>query len=193
MPRLTERTRDARRHQILDAARRCFIRDGFQATSMHDIFAEAGVSAGSVYSHFTGREEIVAAIADEVIAEFTSTLDAAVADNDPPTLDAVLDHFFQTLQRADIATIAVAVWAEAVRDPALGQRLATRYRRMRRDFTRLVRIEQQRGTIDPDTSATHIAHLLTALGPAFLHQRAFDSAATAAMFTQGLRGLRRPP
>jgi AcrR family transcriptional regulator len=160
---------------------------------MQDIFAEAGLSAGAVYSHFSGRDEIVAAIADEVIAEFTSTLDAAVADQDPPSLDAVLEDFFDTLQRADIAKIAVAVWAEAVRNPLLGRRLATRYRRMRRDLTRLVRIEQQRGTVDPQTSATRVALLLTALGPAFLHQRAFDTAATAATFTEGLRGLRQLP
>lgn len=193
MPRLTERTRDARRHQILNAARRCFTREGFQATSMQDIFTEAGLSAGAVYSHFSGRDEIVAAIADEVIAEFTSTLGAGVADENPPTLDAVLEDFFNTLQRANIATIAIAVWAEAVRDPVLGRRLASRYRRMRRDLTHLVRIEQQRGTIDPHTSATQVAHLLTALGPAFLHQRAFDTAVTAATFTRGLRGLRRLP
>src|SRR5260370_1091304 len=78
MPRLTARTRDARRQQILAAAQRCFTRNGFQATTMQDIFAEAGLSAGSVYSHFTGKDEIITAIADDVIDTITATAGAAL-------------------------------------------------------------------------------------------------------------------
>jgi len=137
MPRLTERTRDARRRQILDAARRRFARNGFHATSMHDIFTEAGLSAGAVYSHFSGKDEIVAAIADEVIDAVTEALAPATA-GDPPSLDDLFEHLFTTLQRANVATIAITVWAEAVRDPALGRRLSTRYRRMRHQLTELV-------------------------------------------------------
>src|SRR5438105_4898115 len=73
MPRLTARTRDARRQQILAAARRCFTRNGFQATSMQDILAEAGLSAGSVYSHFTAKDEIITAIPDDRINPITAT------------------------------------------------------------------------------------------------------------------------
>ncbi len=44
MPKVTQQHMDARREQILDAARRCFLRDGFHSTSMQDLFAEAGLS-----------------------------------------------------------------------------------------------------------------------------------------------------
>ena len=37
MPKISEEKRQARRLQILDAASRCFARDGFHATSMADI------------------------------------------------------------------------------------------------------------------------------------------------------------
>lgn len=191
MPRLTQRTRDARRLQVLDAARRRFTRNGFQATSMQDIFTESGLSAGAVYSHFAGKDEIITAIADDVIETLTSTFDRSVTEADTRTLDEVVEEFFDTLQRADIATIAITVWAEAIRDPALRRRLSTRYRRMREHLTRLVRIQQQRGAIDPRTSADHVAQVLTALGPAFLHQRAFDPTITAATFAGGLRALLR--
>jgi len=192
MPRLTERTRDARRRQILDAARRRFARNGFHATSMHDIFTEAGLSAGAVYSHFSGKDEIVAAIADEVIDAVTEALAPATA-GDPPSLDDLFEHLFTTLQRANVDTIAITVWAEAVRDPALGRRLSTRYRRMRHQLTELVAAHQRRGTIDSQTSASAVAEVLTALGPAFLHLRAFDSAVSATTFTRGLQALLRLP
>jgi AcrR family transcriptional regulator len=191
MPRLTPRTRDARRQQILGAAQRCFTRNGFQATSMQDIFAEAGLSAGSVYSHFTGKDEIISAIADDVIGKITATAGATHPGNEPPTPDQALEAVLTTLQQADIAPIAVIIWGEAIRDPALRNRLSALYRHLADHFTKLVRISQERGTTDPATPAEHTAQVLTALGPAFLHQLAFGPGIDAPTFTQGLRALRR--
>jgi AcrR family transcriptional regulator len=47
MPRITQERRDAKRANIVAAARRCFSRDGFHQTSMPEIAREAGVSAGA--------------------------------------------------------------------------------------------------------------------------------------------------
>jgi AcrR family transcriptional regulator len=191
MPRLTPRTRDARRQQILAAAQRCFTCNGFQATSMQDIFAEAGLSAGSVYSHFTGKDEIIAAIADDVIDTITAAAGAALPGGEPPAPEEALEGVLATLQQADIAPIAVIIWGEAIRDPALSQRLSALYQHLGDHFTTLVRISQAHGTIDPGTPAKHTATVLTALGPAFLHQLAFGPGIDAPTFTQGLRALIR--
>jgi TetR/AcrR family transcriptional regulator, transcriptional repressor of aconitase len=69
MPSVSQEHLDARRRQILDAARRCFVRNGFHATSMQDVLAEANLSAGAVYRYFRGKDEIIAAIAGEALAE----------------------------------------------------------------------------------------------------------------------------
>jgi len=191
MPRLTQCTRDARRQQILTAARRCFTRNGFQATSMQDIFAEAGLSAGAVYSHFTGKDEIITAIANEVIGKITSAAGTALPGDEPPALDEVLAQIFDTLQQADVAPIAIIVWGEAIRDQALGQRLSALYRGLAGHFARLIASYQQRGTIDPRVPAEHIAQVLTALGPAFLHQLAFGPGTDATTFAHGLGALLR--
>jgi TetR/AcrR family transcriptional regulator, transcriptional repressor of aconitase len=191
MPRLTPRTRDARRQQILDAAQRCFTRNGFRATTMADIFAEAGLSAGSVYSHFTGKDEIITAIADDVIDQITATAGAALPDGEPPAPDQALEAVLATLQQADIAPIAIIIWAEAIRNPALSARLSALYRHLAGHFTALVRLSQQRGTTDPGIPAEHTAVVLTALSPAFLHQLAFGPGIDGPTFTQGLRALMR--
>ena len=191
MPRLTARTRDARRQQILGAAQRCFTRNGFQATSMQDIFAESGLSAGAVYSHFTGKDEIITAIAQDVIDKITSAVEAALTGTEPPTLDEAIGGVFATLQEADVAPIAVIIWGEAIRNPALSHRLSGLYHGLADHFTKLVRNGQASGTIDPSGSAEHTAVVLTALGPAFLHQLAFGPGIDAAAFTQGLRALMR--
>ena len=67
MPKVSQQHRDARREQILAAARRCFLRDGFHATSMQDLFAESGLSSGAVYSYFASKDDVIEAIAEENI------------------------------------------------------------------------------------------------------------------------------
>lgn len=189
MPRLTQRTRDARRAQILDAARRCFARTGFHATSMQDVFAEAGLSAGAVYSHFSGKDEIVAAIADDVIDRITATADALTGTPEP--LADVLGRVFTALQAADIAPIAITVWGEAIHDPAYGGLLARRYRRMRDGFVPLVSAHQRRGTIDPDVAAEDVATLLTGMAQGFVCQLAFGADVDAIAYARGLSALVR--
>jgi AcrR family transcriptional regulator len=191
VPRLRPSTRDARRQQILGAAQRCFTRNGFQATSMQDIFAEAGLSSGAVYSHFTGKDEIITAIAEEVISKITSSVEAALPGGEPLALGEALERFFATLRQLDIAPIAVTVWGEAIRNPALSQRLSGLYHGLADHFAELVRICQAHGTIDPGVPAEHTALVLTALGPAYLHQLAFGPGVDAPTFTRGLRALMR--
>ena len=59
MPRLTEATKAARRTQIIEAAITCFLERGYTNTSMSDIIKTSGLSSGSIYSHFSGKEEIL--------------------------------------------------------------------------------------------------------------------------------------
>ena len=59
MPRLTEATKAARRAQIIEAAIACFLERGYTNTSMSDIIKASGLSSGSIYSHFTGKEDIL--------------------------------------------------------------------------------------------------------------------------------------
>ena len=59
MPRLTDATKAARRAQIIEAAIDCFLERGYTNTSMSDIIKASGLSSGSIYSHFSGKEDIL--------------------------------------------------------------------------------------------------------------------------------------
>ena len=59
MPRLTDATKAARRAQIIEAAIGCFLEHGYTNTSMSDIIKASGLSSGSIYSHFSGKEDIL--------------------------------------------------------------------------------------------------------------------------------------
>ena len=67
MPRLTEATKQARRRQIIDAAFTCFTAKGYTHTSMTDIIRESGLSSGSIYSHFSGKSDILHATVQQRI------------------------------------------------------------------------------------------------------------------------------
>lgn len=59
MPRLTDATKAARRAQIIEAAVSCFLEKGYTNTSMSDIIKASGLSSGSIYSHFSGKEDVL--------------------------------------------------------------------------------------------------------------------------------------
>src|SRR2546430_12108956 len=65
MPKVSDEHMEGRRRQIIDAAIACFARDGFHRATMQDICTEAGLSPGAIYRHFSGKDAIVEAIADE--------------------------------------------------------------------------------------------------------------------------------
>lgn len=52
----------AKREQILDGAKRVFMSLGFDAASMNDIKREAGVSKGTIYVYFNGKDDLFQAI-----------------------------------------------------------------------------------------------------------------------------------
>lgn len=60
MPRRTPSHMLAQRERILRATIRCISDVGLERTSVARICKEAGLSAGAIYKHFSGKDEIVA-------------------------------------------------------------------------------------------------------------------------------------
>lgn len=83
MPRLTEATKAARRAQIIEAAVSCFLEKGYTNTSMSDIIKASGLSSGSIYSHFTGKEDILVSAINERL-ENVKNLYAALPEGAGP-------------------------------------------------------------------------------------------------------------
>ena len=70
VPKISEERKLERSLQILDAARRCFAEKGFHRASMADVIRESGLSAGAVYSYYSSKEELVAAVAKSVFSAY---------------------------------------------------------------------------------------------------------------------------
>jgi AcrR family transcriptional regulator len=52
----------AKRQQILDGARQCFLAQGFDGASMNDIVRASSVSKGTIYSYFPSKEKLFEAL-----------------------------------------------------------------------------------------------------------------------------------
>ena len=97
MPRLSDDRRRDRRDQIAAAALHCFVRDGFASTSMADIIAQSGLSAGSIYSHFDSKAALLRHAIAEVLTARLESLQAGLDSRDRPTPAEVLDQLPELL------------------------------------------------------------------------------------------------
>ncbi|HEV7710316.1 MAG TPA: helix-turn-helix domain-containing protein [Asanoa sp.] len=82
-PGLRELTRRAVRTQIAETAMELFIAQGFEATTVDQIAAAAGISARSVFRYFPTKEDMVVGLLDDIGDKLASTLEARPTDEPP--------------------------------------------------------------------------------------------------------------
>lgn len=66
---------------VVSAARKLFMTRGFEAVSIDDIAAAAGIAKGGVYHHFSSKQAIFEVVLDRVQAQLASELNARLAAN----------------------------------------------------------------------------------------------------------------
>jgi AcrR family transcriptional regulator len=73
-----------RRQQLLDVARSLFAEKGFDATSIEEIAARAGVSKPIVYEHFGGKEGVYAVVVDREMQLLLDQMVGAISHDEHP-------------------------------------------------------------------------------------------------------------
>ncbi|WP_328518758.1 TetR/AcrR family transcriptional regulator [Kribbella sp. NBC_00359] len=197
MPKVTEEHRLARRAQIVAAARRCVIEEGFHKTTMADVIRESGLSAGAVYGYFKSKEEIVSAIAEDALSTIDELFEGILADDRPlsplAALEATITHVVKVAESpgGDVTRVAVQAWSEALRNDAILQTARGKYCQLRDHFLEVARRAQADGTVDPDADPRDIAQVMFGMIPGFVLQRLLIGDVTPASYTAGLRALLR--
>src|ERR1700683_403860 len=97
MPRLTEERREARREQILEAARACLQEHGLEAVSMEMIIARSGLSTGAVYGYFKGKDQIINAVVIEGTAAMAEDLAPVLTTPEPPQLPELVEQVLRAV------------------------------------------------------------------------------------------------
>ncbi|MFC6881098.1 MULTISPECIES: TetR/AcrR family transcriptional regulator [Actinomadura] len=175
MPRVSEEHLERRRTQIMDAARACFIRKGIHETSMQDIFAESGLSAGAVYRYFKSKNEIIEAVATTVIADLHEFI-AALATQEPLLpLDEMVErvgHKIVSLSGEDgPVRLAPQAWALSLYDPDIGRYVRENIMGIRGTWAAYAGRLADAGLLPPGSDREALGKVLFSLMPGFLIQR----------------------
>jgi AcrR family transcriptional regulator len=157
MPKVSEQHREARRGQIVDAALRCFSNKGFHRTSMADIIAESGLSAGAIYLHFDGKQQLALAVAQRILGnrmlEFGDRLRHESALPPPSSMLRLMITGLTSELRDP--RLVVQLWGEAVTDPEVSLMLGPIFAEGHKVIAPyLARWGTERRGLAPDVAAT---------------------------------------
>jgi AcrR family transcriptional regulator len=193
VPKVSDEHLDARRQQIVDAAVSCFAREGFHRATMQDVCREAGLSPGAVYRYFSGKQEIIEAIAAERHSRELGFMEqAAQAGEGAEAIRAMGRAFFSSLADPDERErrrLGVQVWAEALRNPAILRLVKRGVDRPRSVLAGMAREAQKRGELAREIDPEAFARMLQALFFGFVLQQAWDPKADVGAYLETIEAV----
>jgi len=151
-PRWRRRKED-RPAEIVAAALACFAEKGFAATRLEDIAERAGVTRGTLYLYFQGKEEIFKAVVRQSILPILVRGEAMVAASDEPSgtlLARLIENFPKAVLGSPVSALPKLVLTEVGNFPDLAEfYLEEVIRRGRRLIKALVKRGIDRGEFRP--------------------------------------------
>jgi AcrR family transcriptional regulator len=88
-----------RRRDVLDTAEKLFAAHGFDGVSVNRIAEEVGLSVGSIYNLFPGKEELISSVLINAMDEREDELSHVLQDTSLPPIEA-LRRFLQAMIEA---------------------------------------------------------------------------------------------
>lgn len=123
-----QRLTDRKRQAIVQAAIAAFRSQGFDATSMDRIAADAGVSKRTVYNHFPGKDALFAEILVQLWGKAAGLAEQAYAPGQPlrPQLLALAQQKLRMLEDEHFFGLARVAIAEAIHAPERAREMVAR-------------------------------------------------------------------
>lgn len=112
----TRAGRENRQQEVLDAAAALFRQKGYEGTSLRSIAGASGMLPGSIYFHFSSKQEIFLAVQQQGIRHLSEALGQAIAGlNDPwqRLQAACAAHLCAILDQSDCAAVLVGATASS--------------------------------------------------------------------------------
>ncbi|HLT09190.1 MAG TPA: helix-turn-helix domain-containing protein [Micromonosporaceae bacterium] len=156
MPRVSQDQLDARRHEILAAARECFARHGYEGATVRRLEEATGLSRGAIFHHFRDKESLFLAVAEDDAAAMVET----VARN------GLVQVMRDLLERAKLPETAgwLGTQLEVSRrlrtDPGFAQRWAERSAAIAEATRERLRRQREAGVLRDDAPIEVLARFL---------------------------------
>lgn len=167
MPKVTVEHLNARRAQIMEAARACFMRKGFAQSTIQDICKGAGLSPGAIYRYFKSKNDIVFAMGDENREMLLAMVEEMKGRHTAlEILDFIGERFFGLLAEpgADqTVRMYLELWAETLRNPEMHEQARHSVRAWRDALAALIEKGQAEGLFHPEQDANTSAMILIAM------------------------------
>lgn len=153
------RTREA----LVNAARKVFERDGFLDARITDIAATAGVASGSFYTYFTSKEDVFAAVIEQVNEEMLHPRLREFADRDDPvSVIEATNRSYLAAYRRNAKLMALMEQVAQIDDDFRRMRLR-RVRSFTERNAEAIAQLQRRGLADPELDPQLAAQALSAM------------------------------
>jgi len=156
MPRVSQDQLDARRHEILAAARECFARHGYEGATVRRLEEATGLSRSAIFHHFRDKESLFLAVAEDDAAAMVET----VARN------GLVQVMRDLLERAKLPETAgwLGTQLEVSRrlrtDPGFAQRWAERSAAIAEATRERLRRQREAGVLRDDVPIEVLARFL---------------------------------
>jgi AcrR family transcriptional regulator len=178
--RLTRAERSAQtRAELMDSARRLFLRRGFHAASLELVAEEAGFTIGAVYSRFGSKADLFLAILDERIDQLVAGV-AEVAGTDqtiPAHAELLAGRRMALLERErEWFPLVVEFWSHAARDERLRREFAARHERLVGAYAGLIEADYARLGLPLPLAPEVLARAVVAMGNGVALERLADPA-----------------
>ena len=200
MPRITEERREARREQILDAARACLLEHGLEAVSMEMIIARSGLSTGAVYRYFKGKDEIMAAAVTAAASEIGVAAGPVLAGPKSRLPAELIEELLATwvgYSRSGVGAaagidrmpVALHGWSYAQTEPELKAALRAGLRGFRERCVPVIEQWQADGVVAASADPEAVAQLILSICLGFAAQRALTGDAEVRAHSDALAAL----
>ena len=162
----------AKRDQILDGARRVFLRDGFAGASTDTIAAEAGVSKRTLYAYYPSKEDLFVDVLSKLTLEnpqirALASMEAMSPKNRKELRRDLLElarKIVTTMMQPDYLALLRTTIAEVHRFPQLGGLFRTNLpERAMGSFVGIIERSRERGIVRKDVVGEAAARMF--VGP----------------------------
>ncbi len=157
--------REVQSARVLDAAKACFLRKGFQGASMHDICAEAQMSPGALYRYFPSKEAIIEAISEGDRREHAAILTSMFKTENvvDGVIGAAMAHMHH-VHSCGTAALISEIKTESMRNDAVRLTCERTMGEVAKGFAAYVGAAMARGDIDPIAPLPAVLPALMAMG-----------------------------